>query len=170
MPVPAAAYTIKRNKLTARGTVHFPCPACAADLNAPLEEAGMQQHCPECGRPFAVPGVEDREADRQARAREEAEAERRKADAQAERERRQKAADEARRIHEINAARAVARAKEVAAAAIRKRPITHGFFILGSLLVIASVIGFIDGCQRNTSAMSDLTHQTRTEAKERHDA
>ncbi len=37
----------------------FPCPACEAPLECPLEDAGQQFPCPTCAAVFTVPGVKE---------------------------------------------------------------------------------------------------------------
>ena len=36
--------------------VHYKCPACATALRSPLVEIGTEDQCPDCSRPFKVPG------------------------------------------------------------------------------------------------------------------
>jgi DNA-directed RNA polymerase subunit RPC12/RpoP len=48
-------------KTTFRGKrrVLFDCPSCAANLEAPLEEAGQKFPCPTCGHRLLTPGIDE---------------------------------------------------------------------------------------------------------------
>jgi predicted RNA-binding Zn-ribbon protein involved in translation (DUF1610 family) len=79
-------YTVT-GKVGGKRIVKFECPACAAPIESPLEEAGQKFPCPSCGNKFVTPGVDElrqqQEAARakaEAKAQAEAEAEQRKAD------------------------------------------------------------------------------------------
>lgn len=42
-------------------SVGYDCPNCKARLTSPLDDAGKQDSCPDCGARFVVPGVEERD-------------------------------------------------------------------------------------------------------------
>lgn len=77
-------HSTKRHAVTGKISVHFACPACKADLHAPITDAGTSERCPECAGLFRVPGTETlREEDR----RRTMDEEKRKASHEAERQR-----------------------------------------------------------------------------------
>lgn len=41
-------------------TLSYDCPSCSAALKSKLDDAGNQDTCPECGRPYVVPGIAER--------------------------------------------------------------------------------------------------------------
>ena len=41
--------------------VHYKCPACQSSLRSRLDEAGSQDYCPDCKKPFKVPGTANKE-------------------------------------------------------------------------------------------------------------
>lgn len=43
-------------------SVQFRCEKCNAGLKASLDEAGLQEACPECKTPFVVPGLKEHQA------------------------------------------------------------------------------------------------------------
>ena len=139
MPTATAPYTVKKHKLTGKSTVHFSCAKCGATLNAPLEDAGAAQSCPECKCGIRVPGVSERmvqEAEDRASA---AVAAREKADRDAESHRRQSAAASA------AIATAVAERKKPPA------PATFGMFVLGALLLLFGVVVTVSGMNMDTT-------------------
>ena len=63
-------------------SVHYQCPSCRSALRSPLEEAGTEDHCPDCKRSFKVPGTTDiakvrAELEREAKEREKKQAQKR---------------------------------------------------------------------------------------------
>jgi len=51
--------------ITGTYRISFDCPGCEERLRCPLLDAGKDDHCPECGTVFMVPGEEQLEAIRQ---------------------------------------------------------------------------------------------------------
>jgi len=49
-----------RKGLFGRFTVSYACDKCKAALTSPLDDAGKDDNCPDCGTGFTVPGVEER--------------------------------------------------------------------------------------------------------------
>ena len=58
-------YEVRKSALTGRNQIHYKCLNCGADLHNPIEDAGMQDECPECGVGFVVPGIDARDRIRQ---------------------------------------------------------------------------------------------------------
>jgi len=56
----ATAYQVKK-KTIGGYSVSYGCPHCSAPLVSSLKEAGSSQPCPECQRPFVVPGKAEAE-------------------------------------------------------------------------------------------------------------
>ena len=50
-------YEIKTRMFSSAKDVTYQCPHCHGELISPLDEAGIQDDCPECGGSFVVPGV-----------------------------------------------------------------------------------------------------------------
>lgn len=50
-------YEIKTRMFSSAKDVAYQCPHCHGELISPLEDAGIQDDCPECGGSFVVPGV-----------------------------------------------------------------------------------------------------------------
>ena len=53
-------FEVKKSK-TGKHQVHYACLNCGVALHNPIEQAGRQDECPECGLVFVVPGSDARE-------------------------------------------------------------------------------------------------------------
>jgi DNA-directed RNA polymerase subunit RPC12/RpoP len=42
-------------------TIRYACPNCSTRLASPVDDAGGPDTCPDCGKPFVVPGVTERD-------------------------------------------------------------------------------------------------------------
>ena len=140
MATTAAAYSVRRNKLSGRSSVHFVCDGCKADVNCPLGDAGTIQQCPMCHHPFRVPGEAELAVERRA---EERKAEETKRDAIAR-------SEESRRKSAIGAA-AMLRASTVAAQKNGRTPRTWSLSITGLLMFFVGAVLSLFGAFADSS-------------------
>ncbi|MDZ4658981.1 MAG: hypothetical protein SH868_15500 [Bythopirellula sp.] len=99
-------------------SVGYDCPHCSTRLKSPIDDVGLSDTCPNCGREFAVPGKDERDRIRgeqelkdSRRRIEKEQAEQRKQLQSAEKEaERKRAAEEERQSREATVAREPARA------------------------------------------------------------
>lgn len=54
-------YEVKKSPLSGKHHVHYQCANCNAGLSNPIEQAGKEDECPECGIVFVVPGADARD-------------------------------------------------------------------------------------------------------------
>lgn len=139
-------YTVKRGKLTGKSTVHFNCGKCGATLEAPLNEAGDNDRCPECQSSFIVPGEAERRAER----------EKELADERAE--------EEERKANEVRDAELTANAerlnqlhKEKTAAKKRRASRTRGLMTLGFVLGVLGLVLLLRGLLMDTTTQTTVS-------------
>ncbi len=133
---PEIPHKIKRNPLTGALTVHFACPLCKVELNAPVADAGTVQSCPQCSGKIRFPGSEEKRADQ--RRREQETEEKRRAD---ERKAAERAIQAAQREAESEAMSRERHAQVIREDRSRKRsPHTGWCDVSGTLLVIVGVV------------------------------
>jgi rubrerythrin len=63
-----------RSHLFGKKEIVFKCDRCHDELKAPLEDAGTQQACPNCGNPFITPAVDELHAEQEEQRRREVDA------------------------------------------------------------------------------------------------
>lgn len=56
--LPAEAQVRVSRTIFGRVRIHYPCPNCSEPLVSPLDDAGNDDACPQCGVAFLVPGAE----------------------------------------------------------------------------------------------------------------